>query len=409
MFIEKFGSFLEPFSLLFFSVALGSYIGKLRFFKITLGSSAVLFIALPLGWLAQSTASLLAVDMHYPKALISSELLNFFLIMFVASVGLLASKDLAYVLKQFGIKFVVMGLSITGIGAILAKLASWFIPELTVYHMSGVYTGALTSSPGLAAALEVAQTNMTEIELLQGASAEIGLGYAISYPFGVMIVILAMTFIPFIFKIDLESEKREYMLFLSAQHKSSEKVVVDAKKFDCIGFAIVCLLGYILGTLKVDMTFLGLQPISLGATGGVLMIALLLGALGKTRTITFRMSPLILTQLREWSLVLFLATIGLNYGYSVFQAFSGVGLIIIFVSVSIALISMLVGFFIGRYLFKLNWILLSGAICGGMTSTPGLGAAIDAVSSDDPAAGYGAAYPFALMGMVMYTILLQSV
>ena len=52
--------------------------------------------------------------------------------------------------------------------------------------------------------------------------------------------------------------------------------------------------------------------------------------------------------------------------------------------------------------------MLSGAICGGMTSTPGLGAATDAVGSDDPGAGYGATYPFALFGMVIFTIILNK-
>ena len=69
---------------------------------------------------------------------------------------------------------------------------------------------------------------------------------------------------------------------------------------------------------------------------------------------------------------------------------------------------MMVGYIIGRYVFKINWIMLSGAICGGMTSTPGLGAAVEAVGSDDPAAGYGATYPFALLGMVIFTIILHS-
>ncbi len=38
----------------------------------------------------------------------------------------------------------------------------------------------------------------------------------------------------------------------------------------------------------------------------------------------------------------------------------------------------------------MNWIIIAGAICGGMTSTPGLGAAIDATQTDEVAAGYGA-------------------
>ena len=52
--------------------------------------------------------------------------------------------------------------------------------------------------------------------------------------------------------------------------------------------------------------------------------------------------------------------------------------------------------------------MLAGAICSGMTSTPGLGATVEAVGSDDPAAGYGATYPFALLGMVIFTIILHN-
>jgi len=69
---------------------------------------------------------------------------------------------------------------------------------------------------------------------------------------------------------------------------------------------------------------------------------------------------------------------------------------------------MMIGFLLGRYVFKINWLMLSGAICGGMTSTPGLGAAIEAAGSDEPAAGYGATYPFALLGMVIFTIILHK-
>ena len=45
----------------------------------------------------------------------------------------------------------------------------------------------------------------------------------------------------------------------------------------------------------------------------------------------------------------------------------------------------------------------------GMTSTPGLGAAIDATGSDEVAAGYGATYPFALLFMVIWTVILHKI
>jgi putative transport protein len=43
-----------------------------------------------------------------------------------------------------------------------------------------------------------------------------------------------------------------------------------------------------------------------------------------------------------------------------------------------------------------------------MTSTPGLGAAVEATGSEDSGAGYGATYPFALLCMVLFTKLLIS-
>ena len=55
----------------------------------------------------------------------------------------------------------------------------------------------------------------------------------------------------------------------------------------------------------------------------------------------------------------------------------------------------------------MNWILLAGAISGAMTSTPGLGAAIDATGTEDCAAGYGGTYPVAILCMVLFTTLLQ--
>ena len=49
---------------------------------------------------------------------------------------------------------------------------------------------------------------------------------------------------------------------------------------------------------------------------------------------------------------------------------------------------------------------LSGAICGSMTSTPGLAAAVDSAECDDPSAGYAACYPFALCSKVVLIIIM---
>ena len=105
-------------------------------------------------------------------------------------------------------------------------------------------------------------------------------------------------------------------------------------------------------------------------------------------------------------LTLFLATIGLNYGYSVVESLSGPGLTLIAIGLIILFISIMIAYVVGRYVFKLDWLALSGAICGGITNTPTLGAAIDSVEGNEPAIGYGAVYPFALIFKIIFAIII---
>ncbi len=83
------------------------------------------------------------------------------------------------------------------------------------------------------------------------------------------------------------------------------------------------------------------------------------------------MDTKVLGIIRELGLAFFLAIVGLNYGYGAVDALTGSG-------ITLALVSLFVG------------------------------AATDAVGSDEPGAGYGATYPFALFGMVIFTIILNK-
>jgi putative transport protein len=135
------------------------------------------------------------------------------------------------------------------------------------------------------------------------------------------------------------------------------------------------------------------------------LFALCCGALGRIGSFPMRMDTKSLVALRALSLACFLAAVGISAGPKVISAvlehrsaphrhrtFS-------------AVIAELVGF-PRRYVWKLNWILLAGAICGAMTSTPGLGAAIEATEREE-CSWYGAAYPMAIVGMVIFTKLLH--
>ena len=455
------GLMLNPFILMFVTVGLGLLFGKIKFGKFSFGSSGALFVGLAVGWAVYGFAQKIynsgdaaAAGMKAATQIMEGNggkvVNNYFfsaaLIIFVATVGLLAAKDLGIVLKKYGAKFVVLGIVITMVGAGATYACTAFVKGTNPYAVIGVYTGAMTSSPGLASALETSENraaelaeNYTELDdkekevvlsvlqldekydgmtventadltdeqkqaFINQAACQVGIGSAVAYPFGVIIVILAVNFLNVIFNFDVEEEKKKYKLEMDAARNVSGVRQVPTTEFNLISFAIVCLAGYLLGSIKIYMGPLGY--VSLESTGGVLIGSLVLGYIGKIGPLSFRMDPKVLSILREFGLSFFLAIVGLNYGYGAIDAITSSGLVLALESLAVGAIAIMVGFLLGRYVFKLNWIILSGALCGGMTSTPGLGSATDAVGSDDPGAGYGATYPFALFGMVIFTIVI---
>lgn len=449
------GLILNPFMLMFIAIATGLIFGKIKFGKFSFGTSGALFTGLFIGWLiyklaneivksGEETAGFASAQKLLENNIVPSYLLEAALIFFVAAIGLLAAKDMGAVLKKYGAKFVAMAIIITFVGAGLTY-ASMAIIDTNSYEVSGVYVGALTSSPGLGAALETAKSHATEyastyahqseaiknmilgiidssgkltIEntpvlsevqkntYITNAQAGVGVGYAISYPFGVIIVIFAVNFFSSIFKMNVEEEKKRFEEEMREARQMAELKQIPTTSFSMISFSIVAALGYVLGSIQIYLGPLGY--FSLGATGGILIMGLLLGYIGKIGPVSFRMDPKPLVVLREIGLVFFLAIVGLKYGYCALDALMGSGLVLAVLALAVGIVAMLAGFIVGRYIFKINWVMLSGAICGGMTSTPGLGAAIDALDSDEPATGYGATYPFALLGMIIFTIILNK-
>jgi putative transport protein len=440
---------------MFAVIVTGVLFGKIRFGKFSVGASGTLFTGLFFGWIAYGIGKNISdKDVSYgtvskvmADGIVSSQFFDLFLIIFVASVGLLASKDILAVLKKYGARFIVIGVTTTFVGFLMTYgLTLAFTANSTVspFAVSGVYTGALTSSPGLAAALETAKTESAKIsedygdaglekkqEILDSispdekldpaaypvlsaeqvelysnhAAAEVGIGHAVAYPFGVLIVILGMNFFPKIFRLNLKEEWERYETELQGVFGDAAGRPPEGE-FSAVGFFLVAVIGYFFGGITMPLGPLG--TFSLGSTGSVLIVALIFGCIGQIGPLNFRMEEKPLIFLRQFSLCFFLGIIGLRYGGQVAESVSRSGFVLILAAALICVVAATFSFVLGRFVFKLNWILLSGAICGGMTSTPGLGAAVDALESGKPAAGYGAAYPFALLTKVILVIVLHK-
>ncbi|MEW6236999.1 MAG: TrkA C-terminal domain-containing protein [Candidatus Omnitrophota bacterium] len=147
---------------LFLILALGILAGNIKIMGFSLGPSAVIFVAIAFG--------------HYGVS-VPDAIRDLGVIFFVYAVGLQAGPRFFRSIRQNGITFLLISIItlFSGAGVVL------FLTKL--FHLApglgvGIFAGALTSTPGLAAALDVAKDPM------------ISIGYGISYPFGIIGVVL---------------------------------------------------------------------------------------------------------------------------------------------------------------------------------------------------------------------------
>ncbi|MBQ2698586.1 MAG: hypothetical protein IJF62_01455, partial [Firmicutes bacterium] len=200
----------SPFFLLFITLFFGMCFGKWqKMGKFKLGSSGPLFVGLLISWLVHRWAYGVAADSAYAdiaagvlkNGIIYSPVQSIALILFIVTVGLLASKDLIAVVKRYGARFVFMGTLTPTFGAVLAMLICHLLPGCSAFEAVGVLTGSQTSSPGLAIGLETGERVALAAATAAGMDAEayaaammarIGTAYSLAYPFGVTSSIFGM-------------------------------------------------------------------------------------------------------------------------------------------------------------------------------------------------------------------------
>ena len=370
-----------------FTVFVGILLGRLEYKGFRFGLSGALFVGLVIGHFG--------VTVPRTYFIIS-------LALFVASVGLMAARDIGGVIKAHGLKFIVAGFLMATVAAGLTYIGAQGLGGLGVVDprfIEGVFTGALTSSPGLGAQLE---------GVGEGVGSRITIGYSVAYPFGVMAVIIFQELWPRIRDIDIEDEKRKFNESIEdLSSLESSFISKESVTFSVGGFSLAVLLGGILGAIPIPLGPLG--NVRLGITGGILPAALAVGYIGKIGPINTRMSHEVLSSIRSLTLALFLAVVGIDGGAGFVEAVLKSGFVLVLITLFVAIGTIAAGVLILRGIWKLDWIVTSGAITGGMTSTPGLGAAIKATGTEDVGAGYGSTYPFALLGMVIFARILSIV
>lgn len=173
---------------LFIIMGIGIQLGKLSIKGISFDSSAVVFVAMLYGYCCYVYDISLAI----PDIIQQVGLL-----LFIFTIGMQAGPLFFETFKAKGFGLIGLGILPVAIGAVVAFTLGWLFGldrDLTV----GLFVGGLSSTPGLAAAIEAT------------GSAAASIGYGIGYPFGVIGVILFIKLSPKIFKISLQKEEEKY-------------------------------------------------------------------------------------------------------------------------------------------------------------------------------------------------------
>jgi putative transport protein len=160
-----------------------------------------------------------------------------------------------------------------------------------------------------------------------------------------------------------------------------------------IPFFIGIVLGIALGTMPI--MFPGLpHPIRLGLAGGPLIVALILGRIGRIRRQVWHMPVNTNLAFREFGIALFFAAVGLGAGAKFFSTvFTATGLEWLLAGACVTILPlMLIGVF-ARAAWKMNFMDLSGMLAGSMTDPPALAFASNIARSDAPTVAYATVYP----------------
>lgn len=168
---------------------------------------------------------------------------------------------------------------------------------------------------------------------------------------------------------------------------------------DLLSLSAGLTLGIIVGLIPIGLP--GSTPVTLGLAGGPLLVALLLGHYGRVGRIVGHIPRPTRILLQELGLVFFLANAGVRGGEALAETISEYGVALFGLGILITLVPLLIAWPLARRFFGLDPLQALGGICGGMTSTPALGALTAKTDSQVPVVSYVSAYPVALIVMIV--------
>ena len=368
-------------------IAVGLTLSKIKMGRVNLGVTWILFAGIAVGQLGLSID---ATTAHFVK--------EFGLILFIYSIGIEVG-------PKFFAAFKSGGLLLNGLAAgivLLGCLTAFVMQRLTGTEpaaMIGVLYGAVTNTPGLGAAQQAYS------DLGAGSSPLFAQGYAVAYPLGVIGIILSITLLRSLFRINLERENELYQRN-AARNGIELQRELDAKQgpkthqpnlfFIFTGI----MLGVVLGVLPIHIPGMSV-PVRIGLAGGPLIVSILLTYFGPRLRINTYTTESANLMLRQVGISLFMAVVGIGAGQGFLQTIADGGYMWVLYGVVITMVPCLVIGAIARWLCKLSYFTIAGMISGACTDPPALAYSNDICGGSQASIAYTTVYPLSMFLRVL--------
>lgn len=361
------------------SIFAGLLLGRIKVKSVSLGITWVLFVGILI--------SALGVSLNHDMLHILKE---FGLILFVVAVGLQVGPGFFRSFKKGGLAMNLMALTNVALGVVITYIIAKAAHQ-DLADMAGVYTGAITNTPGLSAA----QQAVNDLGI-DGAADRLAAGYAVAYPLAVVGMIMTCILLRPLCRIDLKNEPSSEDM-LEPQDKKHATPISQRHKVNLIPIFVIIAVGIIVGSIPIPV---GMKaPVKLGLAGGPLVVSIIGSWLGVRKgwfTTDFTDSHGV-WMLREVGIALFLAGVGLGAGGQFMATVQEHYMWVVYGVIITVVPPILIGLF-GRLVLKMNYYTLMGFIGGSHTDPPTLAFAntLAPEGCKLPNMGYATVYPLTM-------------
>ena len=201
-------------------IAIGLGLNRIKFGSVSLGVTWILFVGIVaghFGFLLDHTTA------HFIK--------EFGLILFIYSIGLEVGPGFFSSFRKGGITLNILAVSMVLLACAIAY-AIHLITGTSLIDMVGVLSGAVTNTPGMGAAQQ------TFYDMTSEVNTSIAQGYAVTYPLGVVGVILSIIVLKRLFRVNFDNERRIMMERNKENAESLEAVTLEVHNDSVCGHTI---------------------------------------------------------------------------------------------------------------------------------------------------------------------------